>query len=338
MSVNQYSIIWADDECATLEKDRSIRQLFDVMHIEVLAFVPTSEALKDKLEAYKDRVDAVVIDGNFSKSDVEYLEKDDISGLIHTLSFIELFNSHRDVPFYLYTGRKVMLEELCKNGELDYFTSNNRLIQKGVIEQLAQRIIRDVDHIHSVEFMVKKKYCQLLNMASEVSPQCYSDLHQFLLDEARDKSYDKAVDIFTSLRKVLEQILDGCIKNDIIPQAEQMLFLKQGEYKNDKWSLNNFSMYWGGKNSTNYMPLNGIMPQTIKTTLWGLVQIVQDGSHSLNRLNLHVSEYVQETQRPFVFRACLYQVMDIINWYNETLKELFDGKMRPSPYKLIMNK
>lgn len=175
-------------------------------------------------------------------------------------------------------------------------------------------------------------------MASEVSPQCYSDLHQFLLDEARDKSYDKVVDIFTSLRKVLKQILDGCIKNDIIPQTEQILFLKKGEYKNDKWSLNNFSMYWGNKTLTNYIPLDGIMPQTIKTTLWELVQIVQDGSHSLNTLNLHVSEYVQETQRPFVFRACLYQVMDIINWYNDLLSKLYEGSVKPPLYKSSSNK
>ena len=52
MSVNVYSVIWADDECITLEKDKSIRQLFDVKHIEVLAYVQTSEELKDKIETY----------------------------------------------------------------------------------------------------------------------------------------------------------------------------------------------------------------------------------------------------------------------------------------------
>ena len=74
MSVNVYSVIWADDECITLEKDKNIRQLFDVKHIEVLAYVQTSEELKDKIETYKDRVDAIIVDGNFSKSPVEYLE------------------------------------------------------------------------------------------------------------------------------------------------------------------------------------------------------------------------------------------------------------------------
>jgi len=320
MSVNVYSVIWADDECITLEKDKSIRQLLDVKHIEVLAYVQTSEELKDKIETYKDRVDAIIIDGNFSKSHVAYLEPKDISGLIHTVSFIELFNNKRDIPFFLYTARKVMLQELCNNGEIDYFKNNNRLIQKGDIELLANQIVHDVDHIHSVEFMVKKKYKCLLDIAQKVSPQCESDLHQFLLDEERDNKYDKAIDLFTSLRKVVEQIMDNSRDNDIIP--EQIT------------TLNNYKRYWNDKQN-GVKPKQGIMPLTINKTLWNLIDIIQDGSHSTQQLNIHVSEYVQETKRPFIFRACLFQVMDLLRWHNEIMTKLMDGSLTPPLYNRI---
>ena len=112
-SVNTYNIIWADDECATLKKDENIRELLDEMGIEVLDYVPTSEKLRKSLDEYKDKVDAVVIDGNFSREDVPYLEGDDISGLIHSLSLIEVYNIKRDIPFFLYTGKKQMLQEIC---------------------------------------------------------------------------------------------------------------------------------------------------------------------------------------------------------------------------------
>lgn len=331
MSVKYYNIIWADDECESFKRDRLINEHFDNNNIEVLAYVQTSEALKDKLETFKDRVDAVVVDGNFSREVVPYVEKDDISGLIHTISFIDLFNLKRDIPFILYTGRKNKLEEICKNGELGYFTSNNRLIQKGKIEQLVRQIVNDVDHIHSIEFDVKKKNQHLLDMAKKLSKQSEENLYQFLLDEARDRKYDKAVDMFTSLRKILEQTLDGCIENDIVPQAEQMMF-KQ----NDCWSLNNFSRYWGNK--FNYVPISGVMPVTISKTIWNLIDIVQDGSHSLTKLNIHVSEYLQETQRPFVFRSCLYQVMDIINWYNDLLSKLYKGSVKLPLYQSSSSK
>lgn len=102
MEVNIYNVIWADDECATLKQDELIRKVFNEKRIEVLEYVPTSTALRNALETYKDEVDAVVVDGNFSKEDVDYLESDDISGLIHTVSFLELYNTKRDIPFFLY--------------------------------------------------------------------------------------------------------------------------------------------------------------------------------------------------------------------------------------------
>ena len=129
-SVNTYNIIWADDECATLKKDENIRELLDEMGIEVLDYVPTSEKLRKSLDEYKDKVDAVVIDGNFSREDVPYLEGDDISGLIHSLSLIEVYNIKRDIPFFLYTGKKQMLQEICSNGELNYFNKKKSLIIK----------------------------------------------------------------------------------------------------------------------------------------------------------------------------------------------------------------
>lgn len=140
MEVNIYNVIWADDECATLKQDELIRKVFNEKRIEVLEYVPTSTALRNALETYKDEVDAVVVDGNFSKEDVDYLESDDISGLIHTVSFLELYNTKRDIPFFLYTARKILLQDICKNRELDYFTTT--IIRKSKFPQNPKRSVR----------------------------------------------------------------------------------------------------------------------------------------------------------------------------------------------------
>lgn len=328
MSANVYNVIWADDECDTLKNDMGIRKLFIDKHIEVLKYVPTSEALKDAIECYKDRIDAVIVDGNFSRSEVEYVESDDISGLIHTLSFIELFNVKRDIPFYLYTARKIMLQGICKNGEIDYFVKNERLIQKGNIVNLAVKIIKDVDHIHSIEFMVKKKYQSLIDIAKEVDIQCSENLYQFLLDEARDRNFDKSVDLFNNLRDILERVQDLCKDNGIIPD--------------EVYSLNDFKYFWGYKGFKGkdfiYKPKDNIMPKPIAHTLGQLIDITQDGSHKKQDLNLHVSEYATEAESPFIFRACLYLVMDILRWYKETNVKLINGELRGSLYRTIRNR
>ena len=339
MSVNVYNVIWADDECDTLKKDNAIRKLFDDKHIEVLKYVSTSEALKDAIESYKDKIDAVIVDGNFSRVEVEYVESDDISGLIHTISFIELFNVKRDIPFFLYTARKILLQEICKNGELDYFNNTKRLIQKGNIDTLAERITNDVDHIHSVEFMVKKKYQSLINIAKTVDGQSADNLHQFLLDEARDKNFDQSVDLFNQLRGIMEQIMEGCKDNDIVPREIHSL----NNFKNfftyvsyyDK-NASQTKSFWKGSNG--YKPIDDVMPKSIGYSIDKLIDIIQDGSHKMQNLNLGVSEYVQEAHSPFLFRSCLYQVMDVVRWYGELNEKLINGEFRTPLYISSINK
>lgn len=333
MSANVYNVIWADDECDTLSKDFAIRKLFDENDIEVLKYVPTSESLKDALESFKDKVDAVIVDGNFAKTDVEYVDPSDISGLIHTISFIELFNVKRDIPFFLYTARKIMLQEICKNGELEYFTKTERLIQKGELDKLIGRIKKDVDHIHSIEFMVKKKYQALIDIAKKADEQCAENLHQFLLDEARDKSFDRSVDLFGKLREILEVVQDLCKLNQIVPQTVSSL----NEFKY-YWMLDFKTHDWRGlvdKKGAVYTPKDDVMTKTMASTLGNLIDILQDGSHKRQDLNLHVSEYVTKAQTPFLFRACLYFVMDVLRWYNETNDKLITGELISPLYNKV---
>lgn len=330
MNTKVYSVIWADDEWATLKKDKEIRELFDKNLIEVLDYVPTSEKLKDALEKYKDRVDAVIVDGNFPRNDEEYVDPTDISGLVHTLSIIELFNIKRDIPFFLYTGKKIFLQEVCKNGELEYFTKNKRLIQKGELPVLVSKIIKDVDHIHSVEFMVKKKYQAFLDMAKEVDEQCEEYLYQFLLDDARDTDYNKAVAMFNQLRLILERIQVLCQEAQIVPQEVNSLNTFKYFYS---YSTRKNYQGWNGykaKNGTIYKPVDGIMPIAIAHSLGVLIDITQDGSHKKQDLNLFVSEYVYDAKTPFLFRACLYLVMDVIRWYNKLSDDLKNGIIDPN--------
>lgn len=328
MSTRLYNVIWADDECATLKKDKGIRELFDRNLIEVLEFVPTSEKLRDALERYKDRVDAVIVDGNFPRNDEEYVSPTDISGLVHTLSIIELFNAKRDIPFFLYTSKKIFLQEICKNKELEYFTKNDRFIQKGELSALVNKIIEAVNHINSVEFMVKKKYKVFLEMAKEADEQCEGNLYNFLLDEAKDTKYDKAEHMFNHLRLVLEQIQGLCIKEMIIPEQVATLtnfkhFFRYSTKKNQEG--------WDGHkaNGVTYKPIDGIMPITIAHSLGTLIDILQDGSHKKADLNLNVSQYTFETRSPFLFRACLYLVMDVIRWFNKLSHDLRSGAIDP---------
>ena len=321
-NVNIYNVIWADDECATLSKDESIRQLLDDSGVEVLAFVSTSEKLRASLDSFKDKVDAVIIDGNFSRDDVPYVENDDISGLVHSLSLIEVYNIKRDIPFFLYTGKKQMLQEICSNGELRYFNENNRIFQKGHLNDLVNAVIAAIEHIQSTEFRVRKKYKNILSFARTISDDCADNLYQYLLNEARDVTFDRTESMFNNLRNILESIVDLCGENGITPNLVR--------------TLNQFKYYWGReglRGCSNRPNPSNLMPPAISATLWSLIDIVQDGSHEKDDLDLFVREYADETKSPFIFRASLYLTLDIMRWYNDIYQKLLNGDLRPPLYR-----
>ena len=335
MNTKVYNIIWADDEIDTLEKDVPTRSLFLNNGINLLEGVTTSEELKKSLDMYKDKVDAVIIDANFSRDEVEYLEREDISGLIHSVTLVELYNNKRDIPFYLYTGRKTLLPSMCKNQELLYFIKHNRIFQKGELSLLIENLIKDVDHIHSIENMVNTKYKALFEIAQNIENQCKEYLHQFLLDEARDRSFDKGEDLFNQLRGIMEKIMECCKKNDIVPSNVITLnnfktFYTFSSYYDAK--LGKVVSFWKGHKD--YKPNDDVMPRAIGYSIEKLIDIIQDGSHKLLNLNLGVSDYVQEAQTPYLFRSCLYQVMDIIRWYGDFSNKLINGEYKKPPYIL----
>lgn len=328
MSTKVYNILWADDEYATLKNDPLIRRLFDNKNIEVLKYVATSDELKAELENYKDKVDAVIIDGNFSQHPTEYVEKDDISGLIHTLTFIDVFNTRRDIPFFLCTSKKVFLQEICKNGELDYFNRYNRLIQKGEMDMLTQRIVEDVEKVHTTEFLVRKRNKPLLDVAKSVDEKCEEHLYNFLLDEARDITCKRSVDMFNQLRLILERIHALCLEAGIIPsELSQLNNLSYYFYYNTNKSNLGWCGYRDDKQKVIYKPAANVMPIPVARSLSTLIEITQDGSHNRSDLTLFVSEYVNDAQTPFLFRSCLYMVMDLLRWYDDLKKKIESEEM-----------
>ena len=320
MNAKVYNIIWADDDIVSLEKDESTRTLFYNNGIKLLEGVTTSERLRQALDTYKDKVDAVIIDANFSRDDVEYLQDDDISGLIHSATLVELYNIKREIPFFLYTARKGKLSNLCTNQELLYFEKNERIFLKGDIKPLIYRIMEDVLRIQSIEWWVQQRYGKLLDKVKEIDEKAAVNLEDFLRMEARDINFDKAKDMFNSLRKIIENIEDRCHNELIIPEAVSSLnafayFWSKDGYKQKEVNGRTVKTIWKPKSAD-------LMPKLLSESLTEVIKILQDGSHATEKLELHVTEYVQEKKTPFVFRYCLHYVLEILMWFSDLESKL----------------
>lgn len=313
-----YNILWADDEIATLLAQEQTRRWFLTKHIHVLdKDITTSEKLKIALDRYKDMVDAVIIDANFCRDDNEKLTSSTFSGLIHAATLVEMYNLKREIPFYLYTTRKDELQTICCNRELDYFVSSNRIFAKNEIEDLTQMIINDVNHIQSTISWVNCRYGSLLNEIREIDETAAEHLHDFLMLEARDIDFNKQVDMFNHLRKMMEAVQTQCHHKNIIPK--------------EATGLNAFVYFWGdygfihkvqGQPNTVYKPKDDYMPKFLQQSLFSMVNLLQDGSHKSAKLPLHLTKYIEKHNRPFVFRFALHYVLEFLMWYKELLSKL----------------
>lgn len=319
MSAKVYNILWADDEIDTLEKNEATRYLFLSKGVNLLQGVTTSERLHQALDIYKDKVDAVIIDANFSREDVDYLQPNDISGLIHSATLLELYNIKREIPFFLYTARKGKLSNLCRNKELFYFEKNDRIFLKGNINPLLNQIIEDVDKIQSVERWVQLRYGKLLGRVKKIDEKAAITLEDFLRAEARDVDFDKAGVMFNSLRKIVEIIVDHCHNELVVPREVKGLnafayFWSKVGFK-EKDNNGNVKKIWKPKSKD-------LMPELLSESLGKVIEILQDGSHATEELNLRVADYVQENKTPFVFRFCLHYVLELLMWYSDLESKL----------------
>lgn len=182
--------------------------------------------------------------------------------------------------------------------------------------------------------MVNTKYKYILKKIDQIDKQCAKLLHQFLLDEARDRSFDKSGDLFNQLRGIMERIMECCKNNNIIPpDINQLNEFKRFFTYSSRFNKTSgkYELVWKGFN--NHVPNDDLMPKPIGYTIEKLIDVIQDGSHKLKGLSVGVSDYVQDTQTPFVFRSCLYQILDIIRWYGELNEKLYKGTYKYPTYK-----
>ena len=116
-----YRFIWADDEIDAL-LDENSKALLSKQHVEVIK-CNNAAMLEEKLKNVNHRIDAVIVDANFTAKRFTPSDERDLSGLRNSM---RLIGEYKHVPFYLYTQR-VDLSDLVDEDELSYFKDNDAI-------------------------------------------------------------------------------------------------------------------------------------------------------------------------------------------------------------------
>lgn len=299
MQQNVYNVIWVDDEVERFYEDS--KQTLRRKGIKVISMAHNGVEFREQIEILYDRVDAVITDANFCKSENNLFTKKTVSGLRYVDSIISELNSKRSIPFYIYTNKYDLLQDR-DDDEFEYFKKNNRIFQKTAgISDLAERIIADVNHINSLEFFLRNKYNNELEAAEKIreNENVIFDTLRYVFSNDADSS--SSVYFYNELRKVVERIFVECKRRKIIPPLK---------------SLNAWPKFLQNSDVT-YKIIDDeeIMPIALVHGLGFLIELTQDGSHSCDT-KLRVDDFIRNSGNINLLRCLLHIAMDICIWYN----------------------
>lgn len=294
-----YRIIWADDEIDAL-LDETCKAFLSKQHVEVIK-CNNAAMLEEKLKNVNHRIDAVIVDANFTARDFTPSDETVVSGLRKALMLI---GEYRHIPFYLYTQR-VNLSDLVDEEELSYFRDNNAIFFKGDMLPLLDRIKNDVDKTNSAEFQVDNQFEKELEYFQIFDKQCKANSYHLireLLIQSREGSLSSTEEYFNKFRsEILENMKAVSAHFGIVPEGlslnDYSRFLCLQEIKEEKYKLN-----------------KEVLPRALHLLMEYIVKMTQDGSHKRD-IRYEVHQFVSDTKDTFIIQSLLYAIIELMSWF-----------------------
>lgn len=293
-----YRIIWADDEIDAL-LDENSKALLSKQHVEVIT-CNNAAMLEEKLRNVNYRIDAVIVDANFTARDFTPSNETVVSGLRKAMMLI---GEYKHLPFYLYTQR-VNLFDFVDEDELSYFKDNDAIFFKsnGLLP-LLNRIKNDVDHYNSAEFQIDNQFEKELIFFQIFDKQCDAKSYELvrgLLIQSRVCSLTETENYFNQFRsEILENMNAVAAHFGIVPKG---------------LSLNDFSRFLCSK-AEKYKLKEEVFPKALHMLMEYVVRMIQDGSHKRGNIQYGVHQFVSENKDTLIIQSLLFAIIELMSWF-----------------------
>ena len=316
MSTNVYNIVWADDEIDNLIDQQVIKDLNDI-DINIVGLAHNGREL-DTILSNSSIVDAVIVDANFNESSNDIKDQRDTSGLVYA-RYLYRMKYECKIPFFLFTNRSDELLRKIHEYNPDLladFPRHKRWFSKsgqGEYEEMLQQIKEDVDEINSTGFVIRNKFIEELNAAS-VFDGTKDFIYDFLVHEHENR-LEEMVEPFFRVRRALEKMFDKCAKLNLIPPIDNDMNGCASYFKHTTYCPKDAN----GQRVKQYEMIDKkLMPKPLASSLFYIVDIVQDDAHSKEQLKLKVDKYYFETNDTLLLRSVVYILIDCIKWFTLT--------------------
>ena len=313
MNTNVYNIVWADDEVDAL-LDR-YKERFQDNGFQIIGVAHDGKELEVKIAELASKTDAVIVDANFPSTSLDdELSERNISGLDYAYS-LYAFSYKRSIPFFVFTQRSDELLEVKLEDRPDFrseFKRHKNWFKKNddkELKDLFKAIKDEVEYRRSDAFIVRNKYRKEFE-ASLLIDDAETNLEKGLLFLYEDNTWKDTQDYFNPARKIVERIIDSCIKMKLLPPHI---------------SLNTAAKILAGKTSDFNLTVP-LIEKPLAESLEFFLRITQDGSHDKCDLQLGVDQYVRKVKNANLYLSILHIAMDLLLWHEELFKQ-YNGNM-----------
>lgn len=293
---NKAKIVWIDDEYQSLQ---NIELGFYKAGIEFVGFEDALKAI-NYLKVHYEQIDALVVDGNF------FIHEDDVSidrkgkALSLVLDSLRELKHKKDIPYYVLSGQLNF-----RNREapiLDYkdIAEVYDKLKPEHLENLCTRILQD--SLSNPKRQIINKYKSVFEVVSSFrEPKILEDNLVNILQGIEHNDND-----FTGIRKIIEGLFFTLGDLGIIPED---LILEKG------W-INGTSLFLSRKHS-GYDFSEEVTHPIIADSVFRLLCIVQDASHSEGALKLRVDQFLNYQNTGYLYQSTIYLLLEVLVYFGD---------------------
>jgi len=304
-------VLWIDDE---FEKQQDVIGDAEQDGIDLIPYEDHFEGIEALLSDIKG-FHAVILDARvkFHKDD----KVSDLKGLRASIDKLLILHSQGHyIPFFIFTGQPDYMDNdmfIQTYGEYFIKGKDNQKLFNSIKDQVQNKEEYIIQYEYKNIFSICEKYFD-----TEVKKHLIFD----------DKLY------FTQIRIILESIFriantkgllhDKCIPDGKVNLTESCNFLSGDS-----------SRHYGVRSSVKHFP------KLISDAARSIIHITGAAAHTTgeeNKNNIDLQEYRKQVKSPFLLYSLVFQLLDIIIWFDEYLKTNNDYEYNKSLWLQDMSK
>lgn len=308
-------VLWIDDD---YKKQLDVIGDAEQDGINIIPFESHEEgieALTSNLNGYH----AVILDAKVKK-----LKDDTVTSLAGLAAsrdrLIEINNQGVYLPYFIFTGQPDYMDsEMFSQSYGEYFIKgkDNQKLFNSIKEQVQNK----------EEYIVQSEYKKVFEICEKYfNSETKKCITQVLCSIKKPNSIFDDELYFTQIRKILESLFrvankkgllhDKCIPDGKVNLTESSLFLAGEPTK-----------YFGIKCSTKHFP------KLIADNVKSIIHTTGAASHTVeaeSKNNIDLQEYRTQIKTSYLLYSLVFQLLDIIIWFDEYLKENNDYNLNKS--------